>query len=115
MPLEEIEKLLRQKLAEARKLMENIAATENDTAAKDEAEDDLGVADILLRKSRSSTLLFQLKERALALEKALSRVEKRDPDYGFCVECGEKIPAARLIAVPETDLCVECAEALEKA
>jgi len=35
-----------------------------------------------------------------------------DPDFGLCRECEEPIPFARLMIVPESDLCVQCAEAL---
>lgn len=31
-----------------------------------------------------------------------------------CVECGALIPSARQIALPGVDLCVECAERLER-
>jgi DnaK suppressor protein len=44
------------------------------------------------------------------LERALPRVDH--PDFGLCRECGEAIPYARLMILPETDLCVPCAEAV---
>lgn len=31
--------------------------------------------------------------------------------YGICDECGEKIPATRLEALPATTLCITCASA----
>jgi len=45
----------------------------------------------------------------------LSRLERilRDignPDFGLCQRCEEPIPFARLMAMPESDLCVACAE-----
>ncbi len=44
------------------------------------------------------------------LERALSKIDH--PDFGRCRECEERIPLARLMILPETDLCVQCAEAL---
>lgn len=44
------------------------------------------------------------------LERALSRIDH--PDFGLCRECEEPIPSARLMVLPETDLCVQCAENL---
>lgn len=41
------------------------------------------------------------------LNEALNRVDN-DPDYGFCVECGVKIPNDRLEEVPHTRHCVDC-------
>ncbi|MFC1516412.1 TraR/DksA family transcriptional regulator [Thermodesulfobacteriota bacterium] len=48
-------------------------------------------------------------------ENTLSRLEYtlkiiNDPDFGLCGECEEPIPFARLMIMPETYLCVECAE-----
>lgn len=46
--------------------------------------------------------------RALAeIELSLRRIETGD--YGVCGVCGEKIPLARLKAIPWTRCCVECA------
>lgn len=38
--------------------------------------------------------------------RALRRIE--EDDYGFCLECDEPIPLARLQARPEAELCVSC-------
>ncbi|MDX1706020.1 TraR/DksA family transcriptional regulator [Pseudidiomarina sp.] len=37
---------------------------------------------------------------------ALQRL--RTGEYGYCVECGDEISAARLAAKPEVALCVDC-------
>jgi len=44
------------------------------------------------------------------LERALTMID--DPDFGLCCECEEPIPFARLMIMPESDLCVKCAEAI---
>lgn len=36
-----------------------------------------------------------------------------DPNYGVC-ECGNDIGKARLLAIPETNLCILCAQSLEE-
>ncbi len=41
------------------------------------------------------------------LDKALDRIEN-DPDYGYCKECGDRIPDERLEEVPHTTHCVKC-------
>lgn len=46
------------------------------------------------------------------LQRALQRLQ--DGTYGKCVECGEDIPVKRLMAKPETTLCVGCQNAIEK-
>jgi DnaK suppressor protein len=41
------------------------------------------------------------------IEAALKRIE--DGDYGYCLSCGENIPAKRLEFNPATPVCVDCA------
>jgi len=43
-----------------------------------------------------------------AIEDALTRI--RNQDFGKCEECGERISAARLEAVPWTRWCRDCKE-----
>lgn len=38
---------------------------------------------------------------------ALQRM--REGEYGYCVQCGNEIPAARLDLLPATPFCPECA------
>ena len=41
------------------------------------------------------------------IEAALKRIETGD--YGYCLSCGEDIPAKRLALDPSTPVCVDCA------
>lgn len=41
------------------------------------------------------------------INKALKRID--DGDYGQCENCGATIQEARLVAIPETGLCINCA------
>ena len=45
------------------------------------------------------------------VEGALERIAAGT--YGSCVECGAKIPKARLSAIPYTPFCIKCAEEQE--
>ncbi|MBU1004174.1 MAG: TraR/DksA family transcriptional regulator [Proteobacteria bacterium] len=69
------------------------------------------------RLSRLDTMLNQgINEGAIArgririrkLEAALQRVDD-DGEFGICLECGMPIPLARLLAIPECIVCVDCA------
>lgn len=42
------------------------------------------------------------------IDAALKRID--DADYGFCAECGERIPEKRLEIDPTAELCVACAQ-----
>ena len=59
-----------------------------------------------------SSQLAEVESRELAsIEKALDRI--REGNYGLCEGCSEKIPLARLSALPYATLCIECQRAAE--
>lgn len=47
-----------------------------------------------------------------AANAALQRI--RSGEYGYCIECGDEISAARLAAKPEVALCVDCQALLDE-
>jgi DnaK suppressor protein len=56
-------------------------------------------------------LLRRLKRRAASLEQALSQASQGT--YGTCVQCGKPIHPDRLAVLPDTRLCIHCAQAGE--
>ena len=59
-------------------------------------------------KSINEAALRSANNTLSKLERVLKTIN--DPDFGLCRECEEPIPFARLMIVPETDMCVECAD-----
>jgi RNA polymerase-binding transcription factor len=59
-------------------------------------------------KGINEAALNKAENTKFKLERALTKID--DPDFGYCRECDELIPPARLLIMPETDLCVQCAE-----
>ena len=57
----------------------------------------------------NKTLLQQLQDRVASLEKALSRAT--EGGYGICERCGEPIHPDRLAILPDTTICIRCAQA----
>ena len=57
-------------------------------------------------------LLRRLKQRATEIERALSRVGQGT--YGICVRCGRPIHPDRLAVLPDTQICIKCAQAGER-
>ena len=53
-------------------------------------------------------------ELDLAHEEAARSDRIDENQYGFCEECGVKIPRARLKVMPFAKYCVECKEAIER-
>lgn len=61
-------------------------------------------------KSINEAALKKAIETRDKLRRALDDID--DPDFGFCRGCDRPIPAERLMILPETDLCVQCAQEL---
>ena len=61
-------------------------------------------------KSINESILRKARDTRSQLERALAKID--NPNFGLCRECDEPIPSARLMVLPETDLCVQCAENL---
>jgi DnaK suppressor protein len=59
-------------------------------------------------KSINEAALRKARDTRSQLERALAKIDAAD--FGLCRECDEPIPSARLLILPETDLCVKCAE-----
>jgi DnaK suppressor protein len=76
--------------------------------APDDAIGRLTRMDAIANKSINEAALREAKHTLAKLERALKMIDR--PGFGLCVECEEPIPFARLLIVPETDLCVDCAE-----
>ncbi len=64
--------------------------------------------DNMINQGVSNYSLGQARTRLVKLEWMVEHMQ--DSEFGICEECGEDIPVARLQAVPESRLCVECAE-----
>ena len=70
--------------------------------------DDITRMDSIVNKSVNDAALSAAKSRLAGLEYALKRLD--DPEFGYCADCGDNIPIPRLLSMPESTLCVNCAE-----
>ncbi|GMR20412.1 MAG: TraR/DksA family transcriptional regulator [Gammaproteobacteria bacterium] len=59
-------------------------------------------------KSINEAALRTATSRLAALENVITQID--DIDFGYCQVCGEAIPHGRLMLVPESRLCVKCAD-----
>jgi len=59
-------------------------------------------------KGVNEYVLEQNKQSLIKLRNALERIDRGV--FGKCVRCGREIPSGRLRLVPETLICVPCAE-----
>ncbi|MFW5735122.1 MAG: TraR/DksA family transcriptional regulator [Oceanidesulfovibrio sp.] len=102
--------LRKRMLREISALQTAIARLEEGLApvAPDVAIGRLSRLDTMLNQGINQSSLSQSRTRLVRLQHALKRID--EPGFGECAECGEAIPIARLLALPECELCVECAE-----
>lgn len=67
--------------------------------------------DALQSQALSKAALERNRIEIQRLRRALAKIE--EDEYGWCIECGELIPVARLEIDPAADYCVRCAAGLE--
>lgn len=70
--------------------------------------DDLDAARSLADVETHASLIERAEYRLKAIDAAFNRLERGR--YGFCDQCGEEIPIARLRAMPFAVCCVDCQE-----
>ena len=68
--------------------------------------EDTDLAQALLDRATSDTLVHLLDQNREQVEHALQRV--REGAYGMCESCGRRIPQERLRYQPAATRCVEC-------
>ncbi|HEY2279251.1 MAG TPA: TraR/DksA family transcriptional regulator [Streptosporangiaceae bacterium] len=83
-----------------------VAASQADNA--DDEHDPEG-ATIAFERQHVAALLTQAREHLTAIDAARGRLDAGD--YGYCEQCGQPIPAERLMARPTATRCLACASA----
>ena len=104
MNTEQRQQALTQRLADLEKRLASVTRDITKTLSSDFAEQatERENDDVLEEIARETQISIR------NLKSALQRLE--DGSYGICVSCGEDISAARLQVIPETTLCVNCAD-----
>lgn len=64
--------------------------------------------DAIQQKSMLEANLRSAEELLSKLERALDNLDK--PHFGICVKCQRQIPLERILVIPETRFCVNCAD-----
>ena len=67
--------------------------------------------DAIGNKSVNDASLRTARTRLNKLNYALTNIDR--PDFGICQECEKAIPLGRIMVMPESTLCVSCAEMSE--
>ncbi len=64
--------------------------------------------DAINNKSVAEAALRTARRKLTNLKMALSKIDQ--PDFGKCARCGQAIPTARLMYMPQSSRCVRCAD-----
>jgi len=101
----------------AARLQDAITATEKDIAAlteltrpiaPDNAIGRLSRLEAMNTKSINEAALHSARNKLGKLKYTLNNLDS--DEFGICAECGEPIPPARILAMPESNRCVACAD-----
>ena len=109
----EKEKLARQIREKIETVRQDIVSYTERTqpVAPDDAIGRLTRMDAIGNKSINEAALREARNTLAKLERALKMIDR--PGFGLCRECEEPIPLARLMIMPESDMCVACTEEME--
>lgn len=99
---------IQQKIRDLRKDIEAFEALAR-PVSPDNAIGRLTRMEAINAQSINVAALSTARQTLARLERVLPRLDH--PEFGLCAACEEPIPFARLLIVPETGLCVPCAEA----
>ncbi|WP_436515916.1 TraR/DksA family transcriptional regulator [Ekhidna sp. To15] len=63
--------------------------------------------DAINNKSITESALRQAELKLSKLHQAMDNIDK--PDFGLCIKCKQPIPLGRILLMPESNKCVNCA------
>jgi DnaK suppressor protein len=97
--------------AEADALRVELAATETKMSALS-ADCDLDASDVSAKATALARLHADAERARTLLDRILATLSRVGaPGFGRCAACGDVIGRDRLLAVPHTDVCIDCARA----
>lgn len=102
---------IREKIqAEISSTEQNIISLEKTSrpVAPDNAIGRISRMDAIGNKSINEAALSTARQKLVKLKYALANMDQ--PDFGICMECGDPIPLGRIMIMPESRFCVDCAE-----
>lgn len=110
MDLEDQERIEQKIISEIEKTQKDIDTLKELTKpiAPDNAVGRLSRMEAINAKSVNEATLASAKTKMGKLKWALSHI--KEPEFGVCFECGEPIPIGRILLMPESTMCVACAE-----
>jgi DnaK suppressor protein len=94
-------------LAKQQELRDRIEQRRNEILVEHDPDDEGALAVHNATKDLALSNMEREVRTLAEIELSLGRMDSGE--YGYCGSCGEEIPEARLLALPWTRLCVNCA------
>ena len=107
----EIEKQVNREIEETRRNIDYLSELVR-PISPDNAIGRLSRMEAIGAKSINEAALSRARQKREQLKSVLADLD--DPDFGLCIECDEEIPIKRIMLMPGSRLCVQCAGRLEK-
>ncbi len=103
----ELKKKIETAIEEQKSFIQSLEETSK-PVAPDNAIGRLTRMEAINSKSISEASLNSARLKLSKLEKTLQKID--DPDFGVCAVCDNPIPHGRIMLMPESTVCVPCAE-----
>lgn len=100
-------------LMKKKELETALARAQEEMKVGEDGGDDLEKILAFSRREGAVADIQRLRVRLLGVERALGKALAGDGSYGLCEVCEEPISEKRLIALPEAQWCIQCAEKKE--
>lgn len=104
--LKEIESLIHQEIDKTQISITNLEALTKPIAPEN-AIGRVSRMDAINNKSVNDAALLKAKQKLKNLQITLSNLH--DSDFGICAKCHNSIPIGRIMLVPQSRFCVQCA------
>ena len=109
----QIEQLQENLLALAEQLHEQLEGTVDQVVSLDQQKiGRVSRIDAIQQNQMDKANQHSARQRLSQVMVALAAI--KEDDYGYCISCDEPIGVARLMARPETTLCVQCQAKIEE-
>ncbi len=104
---EQLKRAIAEEIEKQNHLIESLTETSK-PVAPDNAIGRLTRMEAISSRGISEASLNSARSKLARLETALEKVDQ--PDFGMCVRCDKPIPQGRIMLMPESTVCVQCAE-----
>lgn len=106
MKVDEIRKKIEEEISKTVKLIADYKE-QSKPVTLDNAIGRISRMDAINNKSITESALRQAENKLSKLYQALDNIGK--PDFGKCIKCHQPIPIGRILLMPESNKCVNCA------